>query len=116
MNFYLMLKMIYNYQKGDNITVKLIQNNNFFFVPIVNVDGYNMISDYYAQTHQLKYIRKNRNDGKKDGYSACAHSDSLGVDLNRNYGLKWGYSDTGSSRDPCAEDYRGPHAFSEPET
>ena len=40
----------------------------------------------------------------------------MGVDLNRNYGYKFGVTETGSSRDPCAEDYRGPYAFSEPET
>jgi carboxypeptidase T len=28
----------------------------------------------------------------------------------------WAYLDTGSSGDPCAEDYRGPEPFSEPET
>lgn len=40
-----------------------------------------------------------------------------GVDLNRNYGYKFGSTyDKGSSSDPCGEDYRGPYAFSEPET
>lgn len=42
--------------------------------------------------------------------------DSAGVDLNRNYGFKWGLSNTGSSPNSCDEDYRGPQPFSEPET
>lgn len=42
--------------------------------------------------------------------------EGLGVDLNRNYDYKFAMNDVGSSGDPCAEDYRGPHAFSEPET
>lgn len=61
-------------------------------------------------------IRKNRNDGKKHNYKPCYHDDYLGVDLNRNYDFKFGISDIGSNGDPCAEDFRGPYAFSEPET
>ena len=40
----------------------------------------------------------------------------LGVDLNRNYGYQFDYNDEGSSGYACGEDYRGPFAFSEPET
>lgn len=39
-----------------------------------------------------------------------------GVDLNRNYNWAFAKDNEGSSGDPCAEDYRGPHPFSEPET
>ena len=34
----------------------------------------------------------------------------------RNYGFQFAYDDIGSSPDPCAANYRGPNAFSEPET
>jgi len=37
-----------------------------------------------------------------------------GVDLNRNYGYKWGVGDSGRSE--CDETYHGASAFSEPET
>jgi carboxypeptidase T len=40
----------------------------------------------------------------------------MGVDLNRNYDFMFASTDKGSSGDPCAEDFRGPSAFSEPET
>ena len=38
--------------------------------------------------------------------------------MNRNYGYMFGYDDKGSSGEQniCSDDYRGPHAFSEPET
>jgi hypothetical protein len=36
--------------------------------------------------------------------------------LKRNYGYNFGYDNLGSSNDPCADTYRGPSAFSEPET
>ena len=38
------------------------------------------------------------------------------MDLNRNYGYMWGTDDDGSSPSPDSEVYRGPSAFSEPET
>jgi hypothetical protein len=38
-----------------------------------------------------------------------------GVDLNRNYGYKWGFDNTGSSATQTSDTYRGPSAFSEPE-
>ena len=41
---------------------------------------------------------------------------NYGVDLNRNYGYKWGYDNSGSSNYTGDETYRGPYAFSEPET
>ncbi len=43
-------------------------------------------------------------------------SNNQGVDLNRNYGYQWGRDNEGSSNVECNEDYRGPTAFSEPET
>lgn len=82
----------------------------------MNVDGHIFISKEFGKSGELLYIRKNRNNGIKDGYQACQYSVNAGVDLNRNYGYKWGYSDSGSSINPCAEDYRGPIPFSEPET
>jgi hypothetical protein len=38
-----------------------------------------------------------------------------GVDLNRNYGFKFGVGSS-SDKECIADDYRGPKAFSEPET
>jgi hypothetical protein len=83
----------------------LLDNTELCFVPCVNPDGY-----IYNQTTDPQgggFWRKNRrNNG--DG--------TFGVDLNRNYGYKWGYDDTGSSIDPVSETYRGTKGFSEPET
>lgn len=62
----------------------------------------------------MSYLRKNRNI-YSDQKNVC-DPDLQGVDLSRNYGFKFAYDDEGSSGDPCADDYRGPSAFSEPET
>lgn len=43
-------------------------------------------------------------------------SEDVGVDLNRNYDFQFGKDEIGSSGNPCDEQYRGEHAFSESET
>jgi carboxypeptidase T len=72
-----------------------------WIVPLINPDGL----EYSIQTY--RYWRKNRRDNR-DG--------SFGIDLNRNYSYQWGVDDEGSSPIPDSETYRGPTAFSEPET
>lgn len=59
--------------------------------------------------------------GNPDGRSYVEQSENFcwrgmsnGVDINRNFG--WEFGDKGSSRNRKDEEYRGAHAFSEPET
>jgi hypothetical protein len=40
----------------------------------------------------------------------------MGVDLSRNYDWEFAHNNVGSSGDICSDQYRGPNAFSEPET
>ena len=40
----------------------------------------------------------------------------MGVDLSRNYDYEFAFDEVGSSGDICSDSYRGPSAFSEPET
>lgn len=62
-----------------------------------------MNPDGYEYTHTTDRLwRKNRRRN-----TFCT-----GVDLNRNYGYKWGGQ--GASRQPCAETFAGAGAFSEP--
>ena len=90
-----------------------MENAAVIFIPAINIDGYTYISDRYKSSGRLEFIRKNRN--VYDAMKKCT-AEYQGVDLNRNYDYKFGYNDNGSSGSECAEDYRGPHAFSEPET
>jgi len=89
---------------SDAEATYLVDHREIYFVPVVNPDGY-----VYNQTTNPEgrgYWRKNRrNNG----------GNCFGVDLNRNYSYGYGL-DSGSSANPCAETYRGPSAFSEPET
>ena len=56
---------------------------------------------------------------RKNGLRCCSRGPgpSDGVDLNRNFGFKWGYTRLeGSSANGCNEEYRGEAPFSEPES
>lgn len=79
----------------------LVDGSEIWIVPVVNPDGL----DY--SIHVYRYWRKNRR-ANPDG--------TYGVDINRNYGCRWGYDEEGSSGDPASEVYRGAGPFSEPET
>ena len=89
-----------NYAKDPTIK-KLVDSRDIFLIPQINPDG----AEYDIADGDYKSWRKNRRtaQGRCDG-----------VDLNRNYGFKWG--EGGSSKDPCSEVYMGPAPFSEPET
>ena len=96
--------LLENYGTDPEVTY-LVDNTELYFVPCVNPDGYN----YNQQTNPNGggMWRKNRKLNSTGNY---------GVDLNRNYGYKWGYDNTGSSGASVSDTYRGTSAFSEPET
>ncbi|XP_031621116.1 carboxypeptidase B-like [Contarinia nasturtii] len=77
-----------------------IQNVNWYVLPVHNPDGY----EYTRNTNRM--WRKNRSKG--------SNSKCFGVDLNRNFGFKWGGK--GVSHDSCSEIYAGSGPFSEPES
>ena len=88
---------------------KLRNSLELVFVPVLNVDTYKYICDEYLSTKRIIPLRKNKHPSSCGTYG-------MGVDINRNYGYKWGFEDEGSSPDKCDEAYRGEYAFSEPET
>ncbi len=99
---YFMYYLLENYGSNPEVTY-LVNNREIYFVPCLNPDGY----EYNRTTapNGGGMWRKNRRN----------NSSSDGVDLNRNFGYKWGYDNVGSSGVPSEETYRGPSAFSEPE-
>jgi len=77
----------------------LINNFDFYIVPVLNIDG-------YIYTHDVERLwRKNR---QPNSGSTC-----VGTDLNRNY--QFGYGRDGSSNNPCSDIYRGTNFDSSPE-
>jgi carboxypeptidase T len=97
---YYMYYLLENYGKDPEVTY-LINNRQIFFVPLVNVDGYEY--NRSIEPNGGGMWRKNRRSPD-------------GIDLNRNYGYMWGSDDIGSSPSQYSEVYRGSSAFSEPET
>ena len=103
----LMHHFVDNYGKDRRIT-KIVDSPELWFVLSANPDGY----DYTSQRGQHRLWRKNLRD--VDGNGKLTSAD--GVDLNRNFGYKWGYDDEGSSPGSTSETYRGAGPASEPET
>ena len=111
MNLYIILHLI---SLPSSFRNYLFNNINIFFIPIINIDGYIYNSEQYEKTHNISkcMVRKNRNPYK----SQNCKIDSFGIDLNRNYDYFFGIDESGSSSNPCEEDFRGKEPFSEPET
>jgi hypothetical protein len=93
-----------NYNTNPEIKY-LVDNTEMFFFPCLNPDGYQLNEKNKPLGGGL--WRKNT---RKNG------STVVGVDLNRNYGYKWGFDNIGSSNNQNSETYRGTAAFSEKET
>jgi hypothetical protein len=108
-------ELVNDYRAGDATTRSLLARARVIIVPVVNPDGFNFSrEDGEARGHaggsndfngtQAEFHRKNCRP-------SCAISG--GVDLNRNYGDRWGGE--GGTESPAAETYRGTAPFSEPE-
>lgn len=95
---YLASRLIADYDT-DPAVKQMVDSVRFVIVPVSNPDGY-----LYSWSSE-RYWRKNR---RANSFS------SFGVDLNRNWGYEWGGA--GTSGDTNSDIYRGPSAFSEPET
>ena len=90
-----------NYATNPEIA-SMVDNQQIWVVPMLNPDGYT-----YSRTINASWRKNRRNNG--DG--------TYGVDLNRNYDYEWGdHIPGGSSGNTSSGTYRGPFAFSEPET
>jgi len=87
----------------DSLATWLVNNRQIIFAPVMNPDGY-----VYNETYNdVNGWRKNRHFISGADWT---------VDVNRNYGYKWGYDNNGSSGTRGNETYRGPSRFSELET
>jgi hypothetical protein len=103
----LMHYVLDGYEDGDKTIRRLVDQNELWFVPVANPDGY----DWTFEPGQRLW-RKNLRDNNGDGQITPGD----GVDPNRNFSTKWGYDNEGSSPDPGSETFRGASPGSEPET
>ena len=102
MNF--MNHLLSNYAT-DTAVANIIDNRELYFIPVFNADGY--VWNEIIEPFGGGLWRKNR---RPNGDSV-----TIGVDMNRNWGFKWGYDNMGSSPVMSGATYRGTAPFSEPE-
>lgn len=87
--------------RRDPKIAALLDTRDIWVIPMVNPDG----AEWDISSGKYRWWRKNRrNNG----------NGTFGVDLNRNYGFKWGTG--GSDTDPASDVFMGKTPFSEPET
>ncbi|UAB75450.1 M14 family zinc carboxypeptidase [Mesoflavibacter sp. SCSIO 43206] len=98
-----------NYDTDPGIK-QLVDNHEMYFIPVANPDGLMWNEQIAPSGGGLQ--RKNL------GPYNTGNNNSRGVDLNRNYDYFWGPNPIygGSSGTQSSQTYRGPNAFSEPET
>lgn len=93
-------KLISEYGTNQQVT-DLINSVNWYIVPTMNPDGY----QYTLGPDRLWRKNRRANSGG-----------SIGVDLNRNFSVGWSAPEGGNSTSGSSDTYRGPSAFSEPES
>lgn len=106
-NLMFMWYLLENYAT-DPFVKNIVDNSEMFFIPMVNPDGVQRNFDISSSGGGMQ--RKNLRN-----VCAGAKSDTQGTDLNRNFDY-WYAFPGGSSSSNCSQSYRGPNAFSEPES
>ncbi len=102
MAIYLMREFTTKYASDTRVR-NIVNSREIWIIPQVNPDG----SEYDIATGSYRSWRKNRQPN--------TGSSNVGTDLNRNYSYRWGCCG-GSSGNTSSSTYRGPSAFSAPET
>jgi hypothetical protein len=97
------LKILTDEYGVDSQITDLVNSREIWIVFDMNPDG----GEYDIATGSYRSWRKNRQPNSGSSY--------VGTDLNRNWGYRWGCCG-GSSGSTSSETYRGPSAFSAPET
>jgi hypothetical protein len=94
--------LVDGYGANARIT-KIVDTREVWIILAVNPDG----AEYDISGGHFHFWRKNR--------QPTPGTSSIGTDLNRNFGYRWGGGGR-TSTNPAAITYRGPFAFSAPET
>lgn len=95
----------------DTSITDYLNTSEIWLVPLLNPDGHKIVIDQ-TDVWWRKNLRDNNGNHaiNLDDYGNGAD----GVDLNRNYGYKWGFQS--ATDDPFSVTYHGTEAFSELET
>ena len=102
MTLHIMHWLVDGYDTSSRIT-NIVNSREVWIILAVNPDG----AEYDITGGHFHFWRKNR--------QPTAGTTAIGTDLNRNFGYRWGGGGR-TSTNPFAITYRGPFAFSAPET
>ena len=69
---------------------KLLQQNKYYFLPVLNVDGVQFIEENWNKSHRIVRKRKNGDLGFGGCEGESAAGEDVGVDINRNFGIDFG--------------------------
>lgn len=94
---YIIHQLVENFRENS----EFLQGYVWIIVPLVNPDGYE-----YSHNYEPTWQKSRRPLGE-----GC-----FGVDLDRNFDFHWGQGESPNEMSACSSCYRGPNAFSEPET
>jgi len=102
MTLHIMHWLVDGYGTNTRIT-NIVNSREVWIILAVNPDG----AEYDISGGHFHFWRKNRQPN--------SGTTAIGTDLNRNFGYRWGGGGR-TSTNPFAITYRGPFAFSAPET
>lgn len=119
MSWRLLTTLVDGYKTDPQITA-LLQSTEIWVVPQVNPDGITIVQNGITKqgTGQDSPAWQRKNDDEKQtpagGCPPPWAGSQPGIDLNRNWSVKWGGAST--SKQPCSEIFIGKAKMSEPET
>ena len=61
-----MLRILYNFEKRDPLTLKQLSETAIIFIPVINFDGFAAIDSIYQNYGKIEFIRKNRRKSSPD--------------------------------------------------
>ncbi|KAI1434859.1 hypothetical protein GGR50DRAFT_360125 [Xylaria sp. CBS 124048] len=102
---YILYQLISGYAE-DEVVTKILDNYDFYVLPVVNPDAKKRTGFAYSQTTDRLW-RKNR--------QTRSNTTAIGTDINRNWAVGWGGAG-GSSSDPSDEEFSGFAPLDAPET
>lgn len=89
-------ELLRGYESNEENIIKLIHRFDFWIIPTINPEGFNIVNSGLARLH-----RKNKSD---TNFNRQFDKYIDGVDLNRNYPFNWEYDE---SADPTSKYFKG---------
>jgi len=112
----LSLQLLHGVANRDRQTISLLENKIVWIIPVLNVDGFEFLLDYYKDRGGITFVYKNRHSDQYSNEDKCGQQ-GLGVNLNKNFPVGFNFdSDINSEDYPCSTNFGGVSPLSEPET